>query len=222
MSKLKIETLAIGPIQTNCYILRVEGNSNCWIIDPGGLARGIIKKINSFNLTPKAILITHGHWDHFIGNRSLKKEYPDAEIMIHHDDRSALPDPDNNMSLSFFGKSIISPPADRILHEADTLELDNFEFRVIHTPGHSPGSVSFYCMEAGVLISGDLLFAGGGVGRTDLPKSSPEDLQASIKRIFREIDPDTTVYPGHGPATTIKELSHFLSNTGGEQTLTRE
>ena len=210
MSTLKIETLSVGPIQTNCYIIWVEGQGGCWVIDPGGLARSILRKIESLKLTPNRLIITHGHWDHFIGNRGLKSQFPELQIMIHQDDAGALPNAESNMSLSFFGKSILSPPADAILHSDDILSLNDLDFQVIHTPGHSPGSICLYCAEAKAVFSGDLIFAGGGVGRTDLPKSSPQQLRQSIVKIFDLLPDDVVVYPGHGPATTIgNERKYF-------------
>ncbi len=107
------------------------------------------------------------------------------------------------MSLSFFGKSIFSPPADKLISDGEILSLGNFDFEVIHTPGHSPGSICLYCQQAEILFSGDLIFADGGVGGTDLPRSSYDDLVASINRIFSTIPDKTTIYPGHGHQTTI-------------------
>ncbi len=202
-AKMNIETLVIGPIQTNCYILWQDGQKNCWIIDPGGLAKSIVRKLNELNLIPEKIIITHGHWDHFIGNRGLKKQYPDAQILIHKEDASMLPDAQRNMSISFLGKSIFSPPADNFPEDNDILELADLKFKVIHTPGHSPGSICLYCKHTNSLFSGDLIFADGGVGRTDLPASSHNDLIASINKIFSIIPDDTIIYPGHGPETTI-------------------
>ncbi len=204
-NEFHLETLIIGPLQTNCYILWNENSKKAFVIDPGGLAKSVLTKIGELNLTLEKIIITHGHWDHFIGNRGLKKHFPDAKILIHEQDASMLPDADKNMSISFLGKSIFSPPADILLKDNDSIELtDNLILKVLHTPGHSPGSICLHCPQQNILFAGDLIFADGGVGRTDLPRSSHSDLIASINRIFRTIPDETIILPGHGPQTTIE------------------
>jgi len=209
MAQLHVETIPMGPIETNCYLVWPEGRRECWVIDPGGLPTPVIKRIEKEKLEPKMIVITHGHWDHFLGNRCLKDRFPEAQIAIHELDASVLPDPEKNMSLSFIGKSILSPPADRRLKDGDELALGEFKFQVIHAPGHCPGLICLYCPEAKTLFAGDLIFAGGGVGRTDLPRSSPRQLEESLKKIFDRLPDDTTVYSGHGPATTIGDERQY-------------
>jgi hydroxyacylglutathione hydrolase len=205
MPILNIQTLLLGPIQTNCFILWPENQAACWIVDPGGLPEPILKIIEAKKLRPEMIINTHGHWDHFMGNQSLKDKFPDVPIAIHEADAEVLPDPDKNLSLFLIGKAISSPPADRFLKDGDELHLGSLSFKVIHTPGHTPGGVCLYCAQAKTVIVGDLIFAGGGVGRTDFPKASQKQLTESITKIFAILPEDTTVYPGHGPATTIGE-----------------
>jgi glyoxylase-like metal-dependent hydrolase (beta-lactamase superfamily II) len=214
MIELNIETLPLGPIQTNCYIVWPKGESDCWIIDPGGLSGPIEKIIDEKNLTPKMLLITHGHWDHFLGNRCIKQKYPEMILAIHTDDAPVLPDADKNMSLTFIGKSIISPPADKLLNDGDNLTLGSAVFEVVHTPGHCPGSVCYFCSnsEPNVAFVGDLVFAGGGVGRTDLPNCSEKKLQESIRKIFTKFPAETILYPGHGRSTTVKREKQLLAN----------
>ena len=202
MSKLSIETIVVGPIATNCYIVWPQGSTSCWIIDPGGLGGKIIKAVEKHALTPEMIIITHGHWDHFIGNRAVKKHWPKTPIAAHPDDAPALPDPNVNLSMSFLGQLVKSPPADQFLTHGQMLHLGDCEFEVIHTPGHSPGGVCLYCKTEKTAFVGDLIFAGGGVGRTDLPRASTEQLYQSIDLFFSKVDPDTTIYPGHGPTTS--------------------
>ncbi len=202
---INIEILTIGPLQTNCYIVWRKDRQNCWIIDPGGLAKSIVRRLKSLNLTPEKIIITHGHWDHFIGNRGLKGQFPNTRILIHEQDADMLPNAKENMSLSFLGKSIFSPPADELLTDNEIIELSDYKFSVIHTPGHSPGSICLYSEQVGVLFSGDLIFADGGVGRTDLPRSSHSDLLTSLGKIFSTIPDKTIIYPGHGPETTVEK-----------------
>ncbi len=205
MPTLNIETIPLGLIQTNCFILWPENEVPCWIVDPGGLPGPILKIIEAKKLRPEMIINTHGHWDHFMGNRCLKDKFPDIPLAIHEADADVLPDPDKNLSLALIGKAIFSPPADRFLKDGDELKLGSLAFKVIHTPGHTPGGVCLYCAKAKTVIVGDLIFADGGVGRTDFPKASQEQLMASITRLFEMLPEDTAVYPGHGPSTTIGE-----------------
>ncbi len=213
MTHLNVQTPPLGLIQTNCYLIWPEGETACWIIDPGGLPGPIISVIERNKLEPKKIIITHGHWDHFMGNRCLKDKFPHAKIAIHESDARVLPDADANLSLALIGKAILSPPADEFLKDGDNLQLGSLTFRVIHTPGHSPGGVCLHCEDPDVksVFVGDLIFAGGGVGRTDLPGSSTRDLHQSIKRVFKLIPDETVVYPGHGPTTTIGEEKESLN-----------
>lgn len=210
MIDLNIETFPMGPIRTNCYLVRPENSKSCWIIDPGGSPEPVINSINAHQLEPEMIIMTHGHWDHFIGVADLKAQYPNAQIGIHDADADALPDAELNMSESFLGMKIISPPADVILQDGDHLQLGSVGFKVIHTPGHTPGGICLYSPDTKtpVVFVGDLIFADGGVGRTDLPKSSTAQLYTSISKLFRMLPDEALVYSGHGASTTIgKERS---------------
>lgn len=210
MTQLLVETIPLGPIQTNCYVIHPESANVCWIIDPGGLPKPVIERIEAKNLQPEMLIVTHGHWDHFIGNRCLKDRWPQLPIAIHETDAPALPDPNVNLSLSFLGRFIKSPEADRLLRDGDRLALGNLELEVIHTPGHCPGSICLYCDQIPAAFVGDLIFAGGGVGRTDLPHSSTEQLYESIQRFLTRIRPETTLYPGHGPPTSAEQERSLL------------
>lgn len=214
MINLNIETFPMGPIRTNCYLVWPENSKSCWIIDPGGSPEPLIHAIEAHGLEPQMILLTHGHWDHFIGNAELKTRYPQARIAIHRADAEVLPDAQKNMSLDFVGMSIVSPPAEVELQDGDHLELGSVTFNVIHTPGHTPGSICLYSPETQtpVVFVGDLIFAGGGVGRTDLPQSSTADLYNSIAKLFKLVPDKTVVYSGHGPSTTIGEERSCLED----------
>jgi len=201
MTTINVEKIEIGPIATNSYLVWPEGENACWIIDPGGLPKPIISAVERNGLEPEMIIITHGHWDHFLGNRCLKGRWPEVPIAVHEADAEALPNPNVNLSVSMFGKLIKSPPADRLLHEGDKLRLGEFEFEVIHTPGHSPGGICLYCSDKQIAFVGDLIFAGGGVGRTDLPRASTDQLYNSIDKFFKRVANETVIYPGHGEAT---------------------
>jgi hydroxyacylglutathione hydrolase len=203
MTLLNIESRPLGPIQTNCYLIWPVKENCCWIIDPGGPPGPILKIIEAKKLCPEMIINTHGHWDHFEGNQDLKDKYPTIPIAIHESDSDVLPDPDKNLSRFLMGKAISSPPADLFLKDGDSLKLGSLEFTVIHTPGHTPGGVCLYCAQAQAVIVGDLIFAGGGVGRTDFPRASAKQLAESIEKLFKLVPDQTAVYSGHGPATTI-------------------
>ena len=147
-----------------------------------------------------ALVNTHGHLDHISGNAEVKARC-NVPLYIHALDRPMLTDATRNLS-AFTGEPVLSPDADQTLADGDTLTIGAETLTVLHTPGHTPGSVSFY--QSGLLIAGDTLFC-GGVGRTDLPGGSEADLLTSIRTKLYSLPDDTTVYSGHGPSTTIGE-----------------
>ncbi|MCP2605295.1 MBL fold metallo-hydrolase [Candidatus Aminicenantes bacterium AH-873-B07] len=172
----------------------------CFVIDPGAEGKRIISFIKEKNLKPIGIINTHGHIDHIGANRLIKKEF-NIPIMIHSEDSSLLT-AKQNLILSFFLSSNPSPPADDFLEEAQKIKIGDSFLEVIHTPGHTPGSISLKSEE--FLLSGDTLFA-GGVGRTDLSGGSWELLLQSIKNKLFCLPDNLIVLPGHGDLTTIKD-----------------
>ncbi|GGG16960.1 MBL fold metallo-hydrolase [Paenibacillus aceti] len=196
---LKIETISLGPLQTNAYLLRGEDETRAIIIDPGMNPGPLLRRIEGLEI--EAILLTHAHFDHIGGVdevRKLKK----CPVYLHSLESEWLTTPKLNGSLLWpqVGGPIALEPAEYELAEGQKLNLIGHEFTVYHTPGHSPGSVSFLCGKD--LFSGDVLFR-MGVGRTDLPGGREVDLYNSIRgKLFRFAE-DVTVYPGHGPKTTI-------------------
>lgn len=194
-----VKTFSLGPLGTNCYI--VHDQDQCLIFDPSGEAEIIKKYIEKEQLTPKAILLTHAHFDHIGALHDLRHMY-NLDVYLHENEKSWLEDSKLNRSIHFFGEqAVISTDApDQILSEGP-LEIGHFTFKAIHTPGHSPGSVTFIFSEDQFIISGDVLFH-HGIGRTDLPEGSMEQLISSISRLY--LLPDNyTVYAGHNIATTI-------------------
>jgi hydroxyacylglutathione hydrolase len=201
--------LHVGPLQTNCYIVGCEDTKEGAIIDPGGDAKRILAEVERLGLKIKYVINTHGHFDHTLANKGVVKA-TGASLAIHSADAPALTEGGGAFFFGVIGKA--SPPADTILEEGQVLTLGRIELKVLHTPGHSPGSICLYSEEEGVLFDGDVLF-NAGMGRYDLPGGDYRVLMESIKRLLTLPD-DTIVYPGHGPATTIgheRRNNPFLS-----------
>ena len=225
-SLLKIKTMVVGMIQACCYIVHTPPSKNALIIDPGGDGDEIIRYLGKSGLTPIYIVNTHGHIDHIGANTELKKAFPKALLCIHQADAPMLTAANRNLSIEL-GYSFVSPEADKFLNEGDIISLsvptadppkawDEAEFKVLHTPGHTPGGISLLYQDpkdtTPIIFTGDTLFQ-MGVGRTDFPGSSMQQLLESIRTKILTLQPETIVYPGHGPATTVgaeKEMNPFL------------
>jgi glyoxylase-like metal-dependent hydrolase (beta-lactamase superfamily II) len=177
-----LRKLTVGPYQANCYIVGSDETGEGIVIDPGGEVFRIVEEITKNNLRIRSILITHGHFDHTGGVAELRS-ITKAPVLIH-----ALDAPGLNMS------------ADGHLSEGQRITVGAYEISVIHTPGHSPGSVSFHA--PGAVFTGDALFA-GSIGRTDFPGGSHEQLIEAIRTKIFPLGEHIRVYPGHGPSTTI-------------------
>ena len=192
-----LRRLEVGPCASNCYI--VGSNRRGMIIDPGDEAERILDEVRELGLDIKIIALTHGHIDHTAALKEVK-EATGAPVAIHADDVSTLKGKLLSMFLGIGFKS--PPPPDRLLKDGDTISIGELEFTVVHTPGHTKGSICL--LGERVLFSGDTLF-NYGVGRSDLPDSggSYNQLIDSIQRRLLVLDDDIKVYPGHGPETTI-------------------
>ncbi|QGJ69695.1 Hydroxyacylglutathione hydrolase GloC [Planctomycetales bacterium 10988] len=209
----QIETIVSPPFQENTFILSLPDRSDCLIVDPGFLGEPIFHYLQEKNLTPAAILNTHGHADHIAGNDQLKQAFPDCPLIIGEIDAPMLTDPGLNLS-AMFGFELLSPPADRTLKDGDTLNLAGFHLKVDLVPGHSPGHVTFYWQEGKnrLLINGDVLFF-EGIGRSDFPGGSETQLKSGIRERLYKLPDDTIVLTGHGEPTTIgheKENNPFV------------
>lgn len=200
---LKVNTYPLGPIQTNCYIISDE-SGNCLIVDPGEESGRIINKVKSKELTPVAILLTHAHFDHIGAVDSIRDRYA-IPVYIHEEEQDWLSDPRLNGSAKYPGlPDVLIRKADKLIRDEGMVTVGPFEFEVRHTPGHSPGSVSYIFGPARFAIVGDTLFQ-QGVGRTDLPGGNTGILLTSIHDKLLSLDDDFIIYPGHGPSTTPEE-----------------
>lgn len=204
------ETFPVGPLQCNCIIIGCEKTRQAIVVDPGDEVDQILQRLSLHSLKPTVILHTHAHFDH-VGATKPLKEVTEARTYLHPEDRFLYEHLAQQVEM--FGlKAPEQTQIDHWFKQDEALEVGTLSAQVIHTPGHSPGSVSFYL--DGRLLSGDTLFA-GGIGRTDLWGGSYEEIMRSIRDRLLTLPDETAVYPGHGPSTTIgqeKRLNPFLQD----------
>jgi len=203
-SKLQVEPLIVGPLFSNCYIVWDEDKKEGAVIDPGDDADNILKVVKELGIKIKYILATHGHFDHVGAVAPLRRELK-VEFLAHKDDFFFIENGEN--AANRWGVAIEQPPKpDRFIDDGEKIMVGNFEMEVLHTPGHSPGGVSF--LNDSMVFAGDTLFQ-GSIGRTDFRKGSIEDLSKSIKTRLYTLPDDTLVYTGHGPVTTIGDEKKY-------------
>lgn len=193
-----IRTMPVGPLQANCFIVGCEVTRQAAVIDPGGDADKILLALAKDKLTLKAIINTHGHFDHVSANKALKKA-SGADLMIHPEDAPMLAQLAKGAAM-WGMRSEDSPEPDRLLQDGDTVTVGQIQFKVLHTPGHTPGGISLHADKA--VFVGDTLFA-GSIGRTDFPGGDFDTLIRSIHTKLFTLPDDTAVYTGHMEATTI-------------------
>ena len=196
-----IKKLAVGFLETNCYIVGCERTKKAFIVDPGAESSRIIEEIKKEHLNPIYIINTHGHGDHIGANKNIKQEFGDLKILIHANDKDMLTDASKNLSADF-AMNYVSPPADLVLNGGEIIEVGSLKLEILFTPGHTPGGISIFIKKEKTVFTGDALFA-GSVGRTDLPLSSGVDLIRAIKEKLMILDSDVVIYPGHGSDSTI-------------------
>ena len=194
---LAVERYELGPIATNCYVVRTSDEaSEAVVIDPGGDAAELGRELERLGVTCAGILITHGHWDHLGGVADLA-EASGARVHMAAEERIAL-ERINDFAPAELPLRPYTP--DVLLEGYETLDLAGISFQTLRVPGHSPAHLAYYA--EGCLFSGDVLFA-GSVGRTDLPFGDWDTLVASIRLLADRFPPETVVYSGHGPETTL-------------------
>jgi len=207
---IEIHPLVVGQLQTNCYILKSDGEAV--VVDPGDEPERIVRLIKDIKAAPTRIVATHTHFDHVLGVDGVRRATR-TQFFIHHEDLPMLQSMQSRVR-QFMGFEVPPPPkVDGYLKDGDSLKVGEETINVFHTPGHSPGSISL----AGdkFVLTGDALF-NQSIGRTDLPGGDLKTLVRSIKERLFKLDDETIVYPGHGPETTIgdeKLANPFVGKT---------
>jgi glyoxylase-like metal-dependent hydrolase (beta-lactamase superfamily II) len=205
MENIKIDHMVLGSVQTNCFFVYKEDKKEAIVFDPADHGKEILDKLQAKGITPVAICLTHGHFDHILGVAKLK-QLAHIEIYANEDEKELLGNESLNCS-SHVGRLCTVTP-DHLLKDGETFTIAGITLQMIATPGHTVGSCCYYCKDAGILISGDTLFE-GSVGRTDLPTGSMSALVRSIKEKLFQLPDDTVVYPGHGDSTTIGDEKKY-------------
>lgn len=203
---MKIERLVLGDVRTNCYLLINEKTLETIIADPADRADVIIRKAVDEGLNLKAVFLTHGHGDHILAVSDLKRDFG-LKVYASEAEKELLSDPEQNLSRALFGVAVTVKP-DVFLEDGQEFEEAGMKFRMLLTPGHTPGGCCYYQPEEKVLFSGDTLFS-GSIGRTDFPGGNLSTLVRSVKEKLLVLPEDVKVYPGHEEMTSIGQEKKY-------------
>lgn len=199
MGKVEIRAFPSGPLATNSYLV-ISGNDAAIIDAAPDVTEALLKTLSERLITPTKIIFTHSHWDHIADAFPLRQSISSpVDVLIHEEDAYNLIQPGSDHLPCRLHIEGVTPT--RLLHDGDTFTIGTSVWRVIHTPGHSPGSICLYCAEDNILLAGDTLFK-ASIGTLSLPTSQPERMWPSLKKLAA-LAPNTAVYPGHGETTTI-------------------
>ena len=200
---LRIHAFTLGDFATNCYVLHDDADQTktCWIVDCSYAPEPMLDFVEKEGLKPSLCILTHCHCDHIAGLARMRLRLGPVNTLCHRAEKEFNEDPNLNLSI-FIPPAVSAPPPDACLNGGEMLELGGFYFRVLHTPGHSPGGITLWCPEAGEAIVGDTLFA-GSIGRLDFPTSDVAAMKRSLHEVLMQLPDETRVHPGHGPSTTI-------------------
>jgi glyoxylase-like metal-dependent hydrolase (beta-lactamase superfamily II) len=215
--RLKIVTVVSSPFEENTYIAHIEGGDGCLVIDPGLEPGKIIELLAKQELTPQAILNTHGHSDHIGGNTVLKGRWPDCPLVIGAGDAAMLTDARRNLSADF-GMPVVSPPADVTLEDGEFYTAAGVRLETRLIPGHTPGHVVYvyHDHDPPLVFVGDVIFA-GSIGRADFPGGDLDTLLDGIRARLYSLPDETVLLSGHGPPTTVgreKKTNPFVRADG--------
>ena len=206
---MEIVTLQVGSLGTNCYLVYDEQTKDGVVIDPGGEGARIIKELEARNIKTLAILLTHGHADHIMALKYVR-EALQVPVIMHKDDEAMLSNANRNLSF-FVGEPITCMSAEQLVQDGEVILLGSLTFTVLHTPGHTPGGC---CFKFGAdVFCGDTIFS-ESIGRTDLPGGSYQQLLESIHGKILSLPDEISLYPGHGPKTTVgweRRMNPFLA-----------
>ncbi|SEW24328.1 Glyoxylase, beta-lactamase superfamily II [[Clostridium] fimetarium] len=199
-NKIRIITKVLGSVSTNCYFIVNVSTKDTIIIDPADSPATIKSVISENGLKPQAILLTHGHFDHILAANQIKEKF-NIPVIACDKEKNIIENSSFNLSSSFGAN--VQLKADEYVQDGTLLNIAGFSIKVIHTPGHTEGSVCYYFLNEDILISGDTLF-NESVGRSDFPTGSASQLIRSVKEKLLILPGKTIVYPGHGDSTTIE------------------
>ncbi|MEE3467089.1 MAG: MBL fold metallo-hydrolase [Eubacterium sp.] len=198
--KLEIKVMVVGPVGTNCYVVHREGSTEAVVVDPGASGDKIADWMKSQGLTLEAVLLTHGHFDHYEGVPELTTRMG-GKVYILDQEMPLITDPMKNGSLGMMGHGTAIEP-EYTVTDGEVLSVAGMDFKVIHTPGHTKGGCCYYMESDAAIFVGDTIFM-ESIGRTDLPTGNLKEIFASVREKILTLPDETRILPGHGPVTDV-------------------